>query len=627
MSIPHRTAVTLLALASTLSFCGKKKSKTETQTSTTTGRSFSSEATGSLNLTQTFDAVTPAGLKTQPTSLSLDEADSVCDALYPTVGGPENKSCKLAFEIRQRFFQKGPTVIRDRLKDFESRLSGTLERSSDAYLPCLNPNHTQALTLETTKQGGNETVEVPAFKRVDIALKQTYKNNLVLDTQKTLSVSCKEEFGDPGSQIRVAFGKKDGTWSLFQEQANGIGSFGTVDSSDNIELWFVVGDRKASATQDALEAAGSSARTAYSTSSGVAHILAKPNQGFMGISLVGSGVGPGCGSQILINDNALYFKGNINNYGKCYADDFGSDDSGPAYDSSLNQVELCMEVSGSQPTKPTNGITHCVQSGLLQLDDNGAVQDPFTAAGLKKLTAVPGGSGSTDLFVRAYMGPHFMADADLSQIPKMLQVPLMKEDKIEIKGFHAQSAVLTPKTTPRGKVSVSAACNASVPERQTAFEEEFRLGVEDFLKAKVEKAKSTSTSPSSSSPTLESLLTPLRQAFLQASPANPLLKFTLNRSLGTSFRGSFFGTYQLSTQENGTAVKSGDLVAPGDAASPRASTEVDLQGLALESNSVVVLKLKGTLQLDCDNSNGISRTVGLKIGLPQLQWQETKSNP
>lgn len=114
-------------------------------------------------------------------------------------------------------------------------------------------------------------------------------------------------------KFRVGFGKKAGVWSLYQEQSNGMGAFGTVDASDNIDLWMAVGDRAEASTLDAREAVGTPARTAYAQSTGLAHIIAKPNLGVLGISLIGSGVGPGCGSQVIVNDSALYFKGNINN--------------------------------------------------------------------------------------------------------------------------------------------------------------------------------------------------------------------------------------------------------------------------------------------------------------------------
>ncbi|MCA2961098.1 MAG: hypothetical protein IOD12_12665 [Silvanigrellales bacterium] len=642
ISIPlSSTLVTTAACVLFAAGCGKSDSKDNGDGGSPgpngPARAFSRNALNQVSLTRTFDAVTPKGMKPSAASaLLLDSQDDV-EAQCVAISGdaskqvPEYKLCLVAFAIRSSFFQSGPAVIRDRLMSFDGTLNGNLQRISDFYVPCLNPQHTSAKDYDVAVGPGTpQKTTVPAYSLVNMPVKTTFGDGSVLDTGMSLNLSCMNvsETDTPSGKMvfKTGFGFKDGTWSLVEDIARGMNLSGTVDADENMNIWFSLGDRKATKNGPSAEPAGAT-KNPYPQSSSVMNIIARPKQNLLGIS-VGGGDN-GCGVRVLMNDTALYFKGNVNNYGKCFPGDFGEALAGPEHTPEWNDVSLCMKVSGNVPEPAALGEGHCIQAGLLETDDDGNVVDPFENAGLKNLVADADLATDGALYARAWAGPHFMATADYAKVPKLLLVPLSPNDTVQVKGFTAISWALTkPSNKVASNFSKTAACSAGTASKTGTLVETYELKVADLLADMLKNAKKNSnSSPNQAAPTADSLLAGLNSSLALTGETAPKIEIPVTRTLGTNYRGTFklSAKVKLDGKEKATVA----LASPSKATETKTVGVAKPGALTLTKTSTLVVDVTGSFALQCDGTaSSFDRTAAVKVAVPRLVWfvDESKKN-
>ncbi len=605
----HILGISLIGITSLHACSNKKDDDTQSTASTV---AYSTKANAAVHLAQTFTANTPKSF-TATTALQRTALVSACTTEFGQ-GSAAATACETMSDIQQRFFGAGPTVIKDRLADLDLALNSALEQTSSSYVPCLDTQRSSAGTFPISKEGGSTDITFDAYSLTAIALKSTFKNGYAIDTGDSVSLSCfsADSAASAKAGIGTGYGYKDGTWSLYQLGAQAIGMFGTADQHDAINMWFRIGSNSPSqlSTQAAGEVAGSAF---YNGSTGIVQIISNPQTGLVGLTQVGSGIGPGCGARLLMNGTSLYFDGNVNNYGACTASDYDANPTNgqPAYSASRSSVKVCMDVSGTT-VLPTTGFASCVKSGLISLDDNGDPVSPFEAAGLKNLTADMGSSSSAVIKARAWMGAFFMSDTDLSAIAPFGWVTPQANETVKVEGFSRSSYAFTRTTLPaKQSSSVTAACNAASADQSATVEETFELNVSDLLKA--EMALRTDASE-------DSILAEWKSALTNTGDSAAMISLSVTGIRGTTYHSGFEGTVTASL--DGASVGTGTLALPPASGPMLATADVRLgSSLVLTNTSKFTVAVSGTLALSCDSSNAIVRTVAVKPGLPALVLQ------
>lgn len=587
--------------------CGQKKNLTKDEA--TGGTTYTVSNSTHPHLAQSFYANTPNGLRSG-TTLHLADSEAACDEKYTDAA--EKMACKTIIDVQNRFFVAGPTVIRTRLSDLDSALNSMLERTSSAYVPCLDANRNTAATFPINIEGGTKDINYPAFELTPVLLKTTYTNGLTFDTGSSLQLSCFDANaqgtgGDAKTGIGTGYGFKDGKWYLYMLQSNSIAMFGSSDKEDSIDMWFTIGGTDPSANTANITSETSN----YAGSTAVVHIISNPKNGLVGLSQVGVGVGPACGAQILMNNSTLFFSGNLNKYGQCTDKDFDNTGSGGSHNAAYDDVQICMMVSGSTVKPSADGLTSCVKSGLITFDADNKLVKPFAAAGLKNLTADLDSIVLGALKARAYMGIKFMLGTDLSNIPPFGWVNLGGNDFINIDGYDSYPfSFLRAEKTDSEANSLTSACNADASAMKKTITESFTLTVPDIIAA----IKSNISNKSDSD-----ILTSMTKGFANTGEASPVIEVPITGIKGTSFQGSFSGTTVVTI--DGTTVGTGNLALPAADGTMMSTGKITLTSLpVLSSTSSIKIDLTGTLTLSCDNSNSTERTVLARAGVAKLTW-------
>jgi hypothetical protein len=632
LKISHLLVVVVASQGAVIGCKGKDDSKGGKHGRNSKVTTLTRNALNSINMSQSFEANTPRSFRGS-TGFRMASAEDECNAdngnqlatercnveaggNISGTGRDEAKfqACISVSDINCRFFQPSPTNIKDILTSFDVRLNGTIEAYSQMYTPCFDSSRTAAGTFEIGVEGGSKAIPFGPFALLDLPVKSTFKNGWIFDSGLSLSLSCLSASSD--GKGKYAYGYKNGLWSLFQQETIG-GIFGTSDSKDNVDLWYALGDSNRDADEQAQEdaAVGNATLQAglYPMSTTIANIISRPEEGVVGISMVGAGVGPGCGSSLIMNNKSAYFKGNINNYGSCGDADYAptGTNGSPSHSVSLDDVEYCLDVSGATPVLAN--ISSCYASGLLVKDDDNNLVNPFTARGLKLMTANMNSTVAGVLKARAWMGSVFMRDADVNSVAPLGGVVAEKNVVVNVVGYSGKTRSME-RTTAADKqaTSVTAACNATSNTTAT-LAETFAFNFADLVADVAAKKEG-----SSGVPTAAILLTDFNLSLANTGDASAYVEIPVQRTRGTTYRGNVEATATLTL--DGATV--GTATVSIDSANTDALTtaKIPLAGLTLTETSSLAVTLGGTLTLSCDAATATSRTVAVKPGLPRLVW-------
>ncbi len=585
--------------------CGNKSSNGNSGN----GSTYTFNAVNRTHLAHSFSATTPSGFK--GTGLHLADA---CTTQFGS-GTPQTIACRTMADIQSRFFSGlGPTDIEARLSSLDTSLNSAISNVSTSYVPCLDSSRITSSTYTISQVGdtNNTSYTFAPYSLTNVPLKSSFLSNYSLDTGDSLKLSCTDASGDDakaGIGNAYGFDSSTGTWYLYSLSSNHIGTFGSTDQNDNVEMWFSIGDTSYATDQGQAAAENISGDKIYGGSTGIVQIISKPSLGLVGLSQVGTGIGPGCGSQLLMNSSTLYFVGNVNNYGSCFSTDYNVTNGTSTHNASLDSVSVCMDVSGSTVT-PTPDLSACLASGLISKDDNGNIVSPFSHAGLRYLTANPSSGIIGAIAVRAWMGSFFMANTDLSSLALFGSVAINSSDTLKVNGYSASSFAMDRTTSAANQnTSVSATCSSS---GSAIMNESFVLSVSDIFSA---------NSSFNSKLTEEDLVTTMNAAFKNTGDAATQISVPVLGTRGTSFYGTFSGTATASL--DGNTLATANLTLPGKGGLMSDTVKLVLPNtITVTDSSKFKIEITGTLNLTCDNSNTVSRTVAVKAGVPSLTWYE-----
>lgn len=579
-------------------------------------------ALSSLNLTQKSDATTPAGFKAG-TSLSLASASDICNTKFPADGSGARPSqyyaCLGAYDVRQRFFQAGPTVIRERLKSVDDRLNGYLTRTQTARIPCFDPSNLGG-TDSILKEGATEEGVYPAYELKTFGTSTTFSDKTTLDFGRSYSFSCWDHFGD-SSAFDIYMGRKDSTWYLAEVQTPGSAasadsikalSLLKVDADDNMEVLFAIGTKTLAANTDANpETLSASAINAlYNQSAGFAQFVVRPKEGIYGAVAV---MNYACEQRLVMNDTAAYVEVNGNSYGHCFANDVwvgNSDFSTPAYSADKTNSKVCLKVTGTLP-EPQDDLSLCESAGLLVSDENGGYIDPFKKYGIMNLTTNVANPPSNGFGIRAYQATRLLPDIG-SGTPalKMLEIPPTAD--VKIKGFSAISLALTKSSSSADAddASLSAACNAAEAARKQSFTQAFELSIADYITAMTKSAPTGTTS--------DTILEGLNTALARTGETAPAFKARLSRRIGTTFHSVGSGT--VTVKYDGTTI--------GTATLDQSTLAADVTGTDISINlnpaptatatGKFTVEYSGKTVLECNNAISTVRTANSFLGNPSV---------
>ncbi len=558
----------------------------------------------SINLAAVVEANTPAFFKQS----SLLLTDNGCDELGNT---PEKFVCSTIFNVKSMFFSGGWTDVHTVLARFDDRLNGALATMSTSYYPCMDATYSRNETITVTGPTGAPVSAVfSPYSLLAIPLATTFNDGSSFDTGKSLKVSC--AYRETGSTI--AYGYDSGVWSLFENNGTNstMGTWGTTDSEDNIDLWMKQGDPVRDAAQNTLETSGKSPLELYPMGTSITHIIARPKEGLLGLAQIGTVGSQGCYYHFIMNKTTLYFRGNTMRYGECTETDFSAPSPADvsAEVKAINVVrrdtEICMLVDGSVFTKAPNDLDDCVSSGLISKTDEGIVQDPFTPAGLTVMTTDMSSTTSGVLKARAWMASFFMNDKDLSSVNPMNAKPL-PSTQISISGANGNMAPFFADTVIQNG-SVKAACTASDASKTSAFTQTFTVDFADVI------AKAATDMGVAAAEALQRTA----QDFARTGDLVPYVEIPVSRTKGTTYRGVLSVSAQVTADSVALGSATGEVVA--GATSNQVLVKIPLSSFVPGATTKLNLAISGTISLSCDNAIGTQRTVSAVVGMPRLVW-------
>lgn len=606
-----------------LTACGKK-SNNDTASTTTESLVVNGLALAGLNLTQKTDAATPKGFKK---SASLASASDTCGTAFPEVSGsrPDGYyACMAAYDVRDRFFQAGPTVITNRLESVDERLNEYVGRLASYEIPCLDPNHT-ADRVATVSTGANSEAEatVPAYKLSEFNIATTFSDGHTLDFGRKYYYSCSNKFGS-GANFNILLGRKESTWYLGEIQTIPEGSTSTapflktmmsLDADENMEILFAVAQSSLGQSTAANPESGtySSVKSGvYSQSAGFAQFVVRPKENIMGASAI---MNTGCEQRLVMNDKAVYVEVNGNNYGNCFATDNWVGDSGytgPAYSASRVGVKGCLKVSGSTP-EPQSDLSLCEEAGLLVATEAGGGQyeDPFARYGIFKLSNDTGNPPTGGFALRAYHGIR-LAPTLGEGTNEMQYIQIPPEAQVVVSDYAAISLAFSKSSdsSDSDAGTVSAACNAAEASREQAYTQKAEFSVQTFIDTMLAGAQEGTTV------TADTVLEQFKKALTNTGDAAPKVTTRLTRSLGASFRGVGIGTASL--KYNGTEIGTA-TVDQSELAADKGYTDVAVTLTTVptvEASGKFTLEFSGKTRLVCTNAVSTTRKANTQLGLP-----------
>jgi hypothetical protein len=509
------------------------------------------------------------------------------------------------------FFSGTWTDIHEVLTRFDERLNGALATMSTAYYPCMDSTYAQNETITVTgPTGASVSTVFSPYSLLTVPLTTTFNNGTSFDTGKSLKVSCASR--DTG--LNIAYGYDAGVWSLFENNGSTatMGTWGTTDADDNIDLWMKQGDPVRDAAQNSVEIPGKSLPEIYPNGTNITHIIARPKEGLLGLAQVGTIGSQGCYYHFIMNKTTLYFKGNTMLYGECTETDYAAPDPAtiPADVKIINaarrNTEICMMVNGSELAAAPNGLDDCVSSGLITKTDEDVVQDPFTPAGLTVMTTDMSSTTSGVLKARAWMASFFMNDKDISSVNSMTAKPL-PATQISISGANGNMAPFFADTVIQNG-SVKAACTAADASKTSAFSQTFTVDFADII------AKATTDMGVAAAEALQKTV----QDFARTGDLIPYVEIPVSRTKGTTYRGVLDVSAQLTADLAAVGSATGEVAAT--ATSNQVLVKIPLSAFVPTATTTLNLTISGNISLSCDNAIDTQRTVSAVVGMPRLVW-------
>lgn len=619
-----KTVVIYAASALAWTACGKKSKSDSTPATTTETQIVTGLALAGLNLTQKTDAATPNGFKK---SAGLANASDICGTTFPEVSGsrPDGYyACMAAYDVRDRFFQAGPTVITNRLESVDTRLNEYVGRLADYEIPCLDPNHTSD-RVATVSAGANSEAEatVPAYKLSEFNIATTFSDGYSLDFGRKYYYSCSNKFGS-GADFNVLLGRKDNTWYLGEIQTIPEGSTSSapflktmmsLDADENMEILFgVAPGTLGQSTATNPESGTYSAITGgvYSKSAGFAQFIVRPKENIIGASAL---MNTGCEQRLVMNDKAVYVEVNGNNYGNCFSGDIWTSDSGytgPAYSANRVGVKGCLKVSGTTP-EPQNDLSLCEEAGLLVATEAGGGQyeDPFARYGIFKLSSNTANPPTGGFALRAYHGQR-LAPTLGEGTNEMQYIKIPPEAQLVVNDYATISLAFskTSDSSASDAGTISAACNAAEASREQTYTQKAEFTVQTFVDTMLSGTQEGTTV------TADTVLEQFKKALANTGDAAPKVTARLTRSLGASFSGVGIGTASL--KYNGTEIGTA-TVDQTSLASDKGYTDISISLTTVptvEASGKFTLEFSGKTRLVCANAVATTRKVNTHLGLP-----------
>jgi hypothetical protein len=577
-----------------------------------------------LNLTQKTDAATPNGFKK---SAGLANASDICGTTFPEVSGsrPDGYyACMAAYDVRDRFFQGGPTVIKNRLESVDTRLNEYVGRLADYEIPCLDPNHTSD-RVATVSAGTNseEEATVPAYKLSEFNIATTFSDGHSLDFGRKYYYSCSNKFGS-GADFNILLGRKDSTWYLGEIQTIPEGSTSSapflktmmsLDADENMEILFgIAPGALGQNTATNPESGTYSAITGgvYSKSAGFAQFIVRPKENIIGASAL---MNTGCEQRLVMNDKAVYVEVNGNNYGNCFSGDIWTSDSGytgPAYSASRVGVKGCLKVSGTTP-EPQSDLSLCEEAGLLVATEAGGGQyeDPFASYGIFKLSSNTASPPTGGFALRAYHGQR-LAPTLGEGTNEMQYIKIPPEATVVVDDYATISLAFskTSDSSASDAGTVSAACNAAEASREQTYTQKAEFTVQSFVDTMLSGAQEGTTV------TADTVLEQFKKALANTGDAAPKITLRLTRTIGSSFNGVGIGTASL--KYNGTEIGTA-TVDQSTLASDKGYTDIAVPLTTVptvDASGKFTLEFSGKTRLVCANSVATTRKVNTHLGLP-----------
>jgi hypothetical protein len=624
----HSLAIYTTTAALTFAACGKKSKSDSASATTSESQIVNGLALAGLNLTQKTDAATPNGFKK---SSGLASASDTCGAAFPEVSGsrPDGYyTCMAAYDVRDRFFQAGPTVITKRLESVDSRLNEYVGKLSNYEIPCLDPNHT-ADRIATVSTGANSEAEatVPAYKLSEFDTATTYSDGHTLDFGRKYYYSCSDEFGS-GADFNILLGRKDTTWYLGEIQTIPEGSTSSapfiktmmsLDADENMEILFAVAPSslgQSTATNPESGTYTSVKNGVYSQSAGFAQFIVRPKENIMGASAI---MNTGCEQRLVMNDKAVYVEVNGNNYGNCFANDIWVSDSGytgAPYSASRVGVKGCLKVSGTVP-EPQSDLSLCEEAGLLVATEAGGGQyeDPFARYGIFKLSTNLANPPTDGFALRAYHGQR-LAPTLGEGTNTMQNIRIPEEAQLVVKDYAAMSLAFTKSSDSSGSDAgtISAACNAAEASREQTYTQKAEFTVQTYIDTSLSGAEE------GTEVTAETVLEQLKTSLANTGDAAPKVKTRLTRSIGASFRGVGIGT--LSLKYNGTEIGTA-TVDQSELAADKGYTDITVTLSSVptvDASGKFTLEFTGKTRLVCNNAVSTTRKANTQLGLPTFMF-------
>lgn len=624
----HSLAIYTTTAALTFAACGKKSKSDSASVTTSESQIVNGLALAALNLTQKTDAATPNGFRK---SSGLASASDTCGAAFPEVSGsrPDGYyTCMAAYDVRDRFFQAGPTVITKRLESVDSRLNEYVGKLSNYEIPCLDPNHT-ADRIATVSTGANSEAEatVPAYKLSEFDTATTFSDGHTLDFGRKYYYSCSDKFGS-GADFNILLGRKDTTWYLGEIQTIPEGSTSSapfiktmmsLDADENMEILFAVVPSslgQSTATNPESGTYTSVKNGVYSQSAGFAQFIVRPKENIMGASAI---MNTGCEQRLVMNDKAVYVEVNGNNYGNCFANDIWVSDSGytgAPYSASRVGVKGCLKVSGTVP-EPQSDLSLCEEAGLLVATEAGGGQyeDPFARYGIFKLSTNLANPPTDGFALRAYHGQR-LAPTLGEGTNTMQNIRIPEEAQLVVKDYAAMSLAFTKSSDSSGSDAgtISAACNAAEASREQTYTQKAEFTVQTYIDTSLSGAEE------GTEVTAETVLEQLKTSLANTGDAAPKVKTRLTRSIGASFRGVGIGT--LSLKYNGTEIGTA-TVDQSELAADKGYTDITVTLASVptvEASGKFTLEFTGKTRLVCNNAVSTTRKANTQLGLPTFMF-------
>lgn len=528
-----------------------------------------------------------------------DNLASACNDLY-TRETTQWYSCRAAMNVKEDFFiSEGPMNIAKLLTIIDSRMADIFRNTDWSYMPCFDPENTEGGTY--TEEGEEKTY--PAFSGFEFGPTLTFADNTTFTLNFTATLSCYSQVSAPEGSAWVAFGRKDGTYYIYEGQTSGTGALSSVNKDGDIEMYMGVGK----ALDDFPDTVAKQMAQKASFDTGIIHLKSSAATGRMEITVGGMGA-TACKTHLITDGISLYVETNTNTYGGCFASDTfigeTSHDEVIAYDATKIGQQFCLDVSDKTAVTAYDSLAPCTDVGL---DSSG-----FALTTLDRAT------------FKGHYGPYFFNRDLASDVAQVEFVPINSDDLV---GTDTNIMNFTGPSTDT--VNLSTTCSGGTTE---AIDLTHTLDMTAALQEMVDEMQSStsnsggesaagitadngSESGNSSNSFVEADFREHVVKGLQGG--SPIAKFTLAGS-ASGIKWSDIDV-AVSVKLDDVEIATGTYTESEDRAVGGQPMELTLDLANLTEASILTITTKGTLGLGCAASSG-SGSASFKLGLPRVSY-------